>query len=53
MATNHHFLARLGAVALLGAGMFFVSGLRPKKTSSDLDEELRAAFEAWTFCANG
>src|SRR5687768_3230622 len=27
-------------------GEFFVSGL-PRKTTSDLDEELRAAFEAW------
>jgi hypothetical protein len=31
---------------LLGADVSFVSGL-PRKTTSDLDEELRAAFEAW------
>jgi hypothetical protein len=40
-------LARLGGVGtLLEAGVSFVSGLG-RKSSSDLDEELRAAFEAW------
>ena len=48
MSTLRRLLARLGSVGtLLGAGgEFFVSGLG-RKTTSDLDEELRAAFEAW------
>ena len=48
MSTLRRLRARLGTVGtLLGAGsVFFVSGL-PRKTTSDLDEELRAAFEAW------
>jgi hypothetical protein len=48
MSTLRRLLVRLGSVGtLLGAGgVFFVSGLPPKSTS-DLDEELRAAFEAW------
>ena len=48
MSTLRRLLARLGSVGtLLGAGgEFFVSAL-PRKTTSDLDEELRAAFEAW------
>jgi hypothetical protein len=47
MSTLHRFLAGLGTVgSLLGASVSFVSG-SPRKTTSDLDEELRAAFEAW------
>jgi hypothetical protein len=48
MSTLRRLLARLATVGtLLGAGgVFFVSGL-PPKTTSDQDEELRAAFEAW------
>ena len=47
MSTLHRVLVRLGTVGtLLGAGVSLVSGL-PRKTTSDLDEELRAAFEAW------
>jgi hypothetical protein len=48
MSTLRRLLARLGSVGtLLGAGgEFFVSGLG-RKSTSDLDEELRAAFEAW------
>jgi hypothetical protein len=47
MSTLHRLLARLGTVGtLLGASVSFVSGSPPKSTS-DLDEELRAAFEAW------
>ena len=47
MNTLHRVLVRLGTVGtLLGAGVSLVSGLPPKSTS-DLDEELRAAFEAW------
>ena len=47
MSTLRRLLARLGTVGtLLGAGVSFVSG-HPRKTTSDLDEELRAAFEAW------
>jgi hypothetical protein len=47
MSTLRRLLARLGTVgALLGAGVSFVSG-SPRKTTSDLDEELRAAFQAW------
>jgi hypothetical protein len=48
MSTLRRLLARLGTVGtLLGAGVSFVSGSPRKKTTSDLDEELRAAFEAW------
>jgi len=48
MSTIRRLLARLGtAGALLGSGVSFVSGSPRKKTTSDLDEELRAAFEAW------
>ena len=41
-------LGRLRSVGTLPGtgGVSFVSGL-PRKTTSDLDEELRAAFEAW------
>jgi hypothetical protein len=47
MSTLHRLLARLGTVCpLLGAHVSLVSGL-PRKTTNDLDEELRAAFEAW------
>jgi hypothetical protein len=47
MSTLHRVLVRLGTVGtLLGAGVSLVSGL-PRKSTSDLDEELRAAFEAW------
>ena len=48
MSTLRRLLARLGTVGtLLGAGgVSLVSGL-PPKTTSDLDEELRAAFQAW------
>ncbi len=48
MSTLRRLLVRLGTVGtLLGAGgLSFVSRL-PRKTTSDLDEELRAAFEAW------
>jgi hypothetical protein len=47
MSTIRRLLARLGTVGtLLGSGVFIESGL-PRKTTSDLDEELRAAFEAW------
>jgi hypothetical protein len=48
MSTLRRLLARLKTVGtLLGAeGVSLVSGL-PPKTTSDLDEELRAAFEAW------
>jgi hypothetical protein len=48
MSTLRRLLICLGTVGtlLLGAGVSFVSGL-PPKTTSDLDEELRAAFEAW------
>ena len=47
MGTIRRLLARLGTVGtLLGSGVFFGSGL-PHKSTSDLDEELRAAFEAW------
>jgi hypothetical protein len=47
MSTLGHLRARLGTVGtLLGASVSFVSG-SPRKTTSDLDEELRAAFEAW------
>jgi hypothetical protein len=48
MSINHHLLGYLGTVAALhGVDVFFVSGLPRKKSTSDLDEELRAAFEAW------
>jgi hypothetical protein len=47
MSTLGRLLARLGTVGtLLGTSVSLVSGLGPK-TTSDLDEELRAAFEAW------
>jgi hypothetical protein len=47
MSTLGRLRARLGTVGiLLGASVPFVSRL-PRKTTSDLDEELRAAFEAW------
>jgi len=47
MSTLRRLLVRLGTVGtLLGASVSFVSG-SPRKTTSDLDEELRAAFEAW------
>ena len=47
MSTLRRLLVRLGTVGtLLGAGVSFVSGF-PPKTTNDLDEELRAAFEAW------
>jgi hypothetical protein len=48
MSTLRRVLVRLGSVGtLLGAGgVFFVSGLA-RKTTTDLDEEVRAAFEAW------
>jgi hypothetical protein len=48
MRTTRRLLVRLRTIgALFGVGGFFVSRLPPKKTTSDLDEELRAAFEAW------
>jgi hypothetical protein len=48
MSTLGRLLARLKTVGtLLGTGgVSLVSGLG-RKTTSDLDEELRAAFEAW------
>jgi hypothetical protein len=47
MSTLRRLFVHLGTVGtLLGAGVSFVSGL-PRKTTIDLDEELRAAFEAW------
>jgi hypothetical protein len=47
MSTLRRLLARLGTVGtFLGPGVFFGSGL-PRKSTSDLDEELRAAFQAW------
>ena len=47
MRTLRRLLASLGTVGtLLGASVSFVSG-SPRKSTSDLDEELRAAFEAW------
>ena len=47
MSTLRRLVVRLGTVGtLLGAAVSLVSGL-PRKSSSDLDEELRAAFEAW------
>ena len=47
MSTLRRLLVRLGTVGtLLGAGVSLVSG-SPPKTTSDLDEELRAAVEAW------
>ena len=47
MSTLRRLLVRLGTVGtLLGAGVFSASGF-PGKTTNDLDEELRAAFEAW------
>ena len=53
MSTLRRLLVRLGTVGtLLGAGVSFVSG-SPPKTTSDLDEELRAAFEAWAQSGSG
>ena len=47
MSIHRRLLVRCGNIGtLLGAGVAFVSGL-PPKTTRDLDEELRAAFEAW------
>ena len=47
MSTLRSLLARLEtASSLLGASVSLVSG-SPPKTPSDVDEELRAAFEAW------
>jgi hypothetical protein len=47
MSTLGRLRARLGTVGtLLGTSVSLVSRL-PRKTTSDLDEELRAAFEAW------
>ena len=47
MHTLRRPLAGLRIVgALLGASASFVSG-SPRKTTGDLDEELRVAFEAW------
>jgi hypothetical protein len=47
MSTLGRLRARLGTVGtLLGTSVSLVSGLG-RKTTSDLDEELRAAFEAW------
>ena len=53
MSTLRRLLARLGTVGtFLGSGMFFGSGL-PRKSTSDLDEEVRAAFEAWARSGSG
>jgi hypothetical protein len=47
MSTIRRLVVGLRTVGiLLGAGVFLGSGLAPK-TKSDLDEELRAAFQAW------
>jgi hypothetical protein len=47
MSTLRRLLVRLGTVGtILGADVSFGSGF-PRKTTNDLDEELRAAFEAW------
>ena len=47
MRTLRRLLASLGTVGtLLGAGVSLVSG-SPRKTTSDLDEELSTAFQAW------
>jgi hypothetical protein len=47
LSTFRRLLARLETVGtFLDAGVSFVPGL-PRKTTSDLDEEVRAAFEAW------
>jgi hypothetical protein len=47
MSIHRRLHGRRGTIGtLLGAGVAFVSGL-PRKNTSDLDEELRAAFEAW------
>ena len=51
---KHHLRGYFRTVAaLLGVDAFFVSGLPRKKTTSDLDEELRAAFEAWARSGSG
>jgi hypothetical protein len=53
MSTLRRLLDRLGTVGtLLGAGVFLVPG-SPRKTASDPDEELRAAFEAWARSSSG
>jgi hypothetical protein len=54
MSTLRPLLVRLGAVGtFLSAGVSFVSGL-PRKNTSDLDEEVRAAFAAWAHsCSEG
>jgi hypothetical protein len=50
---KHHLLGYFRTVAArLGVDAFFVPGL-PRKTTSDLDEELRAAFEAWAHSGSG
>ena len=47
MSIHRRLLVYLGNIGtLLGANVSLVSG-SPPKTTSDLDEELRAAFEAW------
>jgi hypothetical protein len=47
MSTHRRLHVRRGTIGtLLGAGVSFVSGL-PRKNTSDLDEELRGACEAW------
>jgi hypothetical protein len=47
MRTLRRLLVSLGTVGtLLVASVSFVS-VSPRKTTSDLDEELRATFEAW------
>jgi hypothetical protein len=52
--SNNRYLVRLGAAAtLVGAVVFFVSGLLLRPTASDPNENLLAAFEAWARCGNG
>ncbi len=47
MSIYRRLLVHLGNIGtLLGAGVSFVPGL-PRKTTSDLDEGVRADFEAW------
>ena len=48
MGALRRLLIRLGTVGTLlsAGGKFFVSGL-PRKITSDLDEDVHAAFEAW------
>jgi len=51
---KHHLIGYFRTVAArLGVDAFFVPGLPRKKTTSDLDEELRAAFEAWAHSGSG